>query len=163
MTNYFARLDPQELALAQKVFEVSHSVSLTGSQTTNFQIKTGAKAPLILALEVSSSAEPCKLTMLETPTITNGTTVVTAYNMFRPSSVAATTLFYSDPTGISGGTAVNVHIITAGKGGSAISSESGAWVLKKNTSYVLKVEQLSNQATTVAFNVVLAEDFPSAP
>lgn len=159
MTNYFQRLDPQELALQQKVFEVSHSVALTGSQTNYVQVKTNAKNPMILALEVSSSAEPCKLTVLENPTVTNGTTALTPYNMYRPSTVTATTQFFSDPTSISSGTAVNVHIITAGKGGSAISAESGVWVLKTATSYILKVEQLSNQATTIAYNIVFSEGY----
>jgi hypothetical protein len=163
MTNYFSRLQAQELALAKKIFEVSHDVGLTGSQTTYFQIKTVTTAPMILHLEVSSSDQPCKLTVLENPTVTLGTTAITPYNMYRLSTNQAVTLFYSNPTSISGGTAINTHIITAGKGGSAVSAESGVWILKKNTSYVLKVEQLSNQATTIAFNIVFAEEYGSAP
>lgn len=162
MSNYFNRLEPTELALSSKVYEVSYSFSQTGNETDYFQIKTGAKTPMIIALNVSTSTEPLKLTLLEAPTMTNGTTAVTAYNMRRPSTNTATTTFFSDPTFTSGGTPVNFHVVTAGKGGGAITSEVGIWVFKASTNYLLKVEQLSNQATTVTINIVFAEDFPSA-
>lgn len=162
MTNYFSRLEPTELALSSKVYEVSYTFAQTGNETDYFQIKTGAKTPMILGLEVSTSAEPLKVTLLEAPTMTNGAAAVTAYNMRRPSANTATTTFFSDPTFTSGGTAINIHLVTAGKGGGAITHEAGIWVLKASTNYLLKVEQLTNQSTTNCINIVFAEDYPSA-
>lgn len=162
MTNYFNRLEPTELALSSKVYEVAYSFAQTGNETDYFQIKTGAKTPMIIALEVATSAEPLKVSLLEAPTMTDGTIAVTAYNMRRPSANTATTTFFSNPTYTSGGVAVNIHLVTAGKGGGAITAEAGIWVLKASTNYLLKVEQLTNQATTNCINIVFAEDYPSA-
>ena len=159
MTNYYTRLEPLELALAGKTYEMSYSTTLTGNQTVYFQMKTNNKATMLVHFEVSSSAEPLKVTLLEAPTMTNGTTAVTAYNMKRDSLSTAATLFYSDPTYASGGTPVNIHLVTAGKGGGAITAESGVWILKTSTNYLVKVEQLTNQATVVAYNAVLSEDY----
>lgn len=159
MTNYYTRLEPLELALAGKTFEMSYTVSLTGNQTTYFQIKTNNKPTMLVHFEVSSSAEPLKATLLEAPTMTNGTTAVASYNMKRSSLTTADTTFFSDPTFTSGGTPINIHIVTAGKGGGAITAESGVWVLKTATNYLVKVEQLTNQATTVAYNAVFSEDY----
>lgn len=161
MTNFFSRLEPFELALQGKVWEMSYSFAQTGSETDYFQMKTNAKSPAILHFEVASSAEPLKVTLLEAPTMTTGTSAVTAYNMNRVKDTAATTQFFSDPTFTSGGTAINIHLVTAGKGGGAISAEAGAWKLKTATNYLVKVEQLTNQATTVSINIVFAEDYGS--
>lgn len=159
VTNFFARLEPFDLSLQGKLWEVSYSFAQTGNETDYFQLKTNAKSPAILNLEVSSSAEPLKLTVLEAPTMTNGTTAVASYCMNRVKDTTATTQFYSDPTFTSGGTPINIHIVTAGKGGGAISAESGAWKLKTATNYLLKIEQLTNQATTVSINIVFSEDY----
>jgi len=159
VTNFFTRLLPTELALAGKVYEVSYVDSLSGSETTYFQIQTSTKPMMLIHLEISSSAEPLQITLLETPTMTNGTMAVNSYNMKRSSANAATTLFYSNPTYTSGGAPVNIHIVTAGKGGGAISAESGVWVLKTSSNYLVKLEQLSNQATVTSYNIVFAEDY----
>ncbi|NBO56461.1 MAG: hypothetical protein EBU84_18140 [Actinobacteria bacterium] len=159
MTNFYSRLEPLELALAGKTYEMSYTVALTGNQTTYFQMKSNNKPTMLVHFEVSSSAEPLKVTLLEAPTMTDGTTAVTAYNMKRDSLNTPTLLFYSNPTFTSGGTPINIHIVTAGKGGGAITAESGVWVLKTSTNYLIKVEQLTNQATTVAYNAVFSEDY----
>lgn len=158
-TNYFTRLEPTELALAGKVYELSYTATLGGNATTYFQMKTASKPVMLIHLEISSSSEPLKVSLLEAPTMTNGTTAVASYNMNRSKLTTATTLFYSDPTYTSGGTTVNIHLVTAGKGGGAITAEAGAWILKTATNYLIKVEQLTNQATTVAYNAVFSEDY----
>lgn len=158
-TNYFTRLLPAELALAGKVYEMSYTDSMSGSETTYFQVKTGSVPVMLIHLEVSSSAEALKVTLLEAPTMTNGTNAVASYNMNRASASTAATLFYDNPTFTSGGTPVNIHIVTAGKGGGAITAESGVWVLKVNTNYLIKTEQLSNQATVACYNAVFSEGY----
>lgn len=157
MTNYFAKIDPYELSLAGHVFSVSGSYTFTGNETKYLQIITGAKSPVIIRHVVSSSAEPLRVTAIENPTVTNGTTAITAINLNRLSSTAAITTFKSDPTSISGGTAIHVDLVTAGKGAGAQSEETGVWTLKKDTKYLWKLEQLTNQATTVTVEMMFAE------
>lgn len=157
MTNYFAKIDPYELSLAGHVFSVSGSYTFTGSQTKYLQIITGAKSPVILKYLVSSSAEPMRVTAIENPTVTNGTTGITAINLNRLSSTEAITTFKSDPTDISEGTAIHVDLVTAGKSVGASSEETGVWTLKKNMKYLWKLEQLTNQATTVIVELMFAE------
>lgn len=100
-----------------------------------------------------------KATLLETPTITDGTTVVTPYNMNRIKTGSPTTLFYSDPTSISGGTPIQVDVVTAGRRAGASAESHGAWKLKPNTSYLWKIEQLNNQDTLLTTTIVFSETF----
>lgn len=159
MTNFFTRLEPLELSLAGRLWSVSFTTSLSGNQTANLQIKTGAVSPLITSYTHESSAEPMKATLLETPTVTDGTVAVTPYNMNRIKTGSPTTLFYSNPTSISGGTAIEIDVITAGKGAGASAQSHGAWKLKSDTSYVWKIEQLTNQATLLTTTIVFSETF----
>lgn len=162
MTNYFSRLQPQELALSGKSFIVSFALSFAGNETKYLQIKTGSVTCWVDSWKISSSAEPLKISVIETPTLTNGTTAVAAFCLNRQRATTASTLFYSDPTGISGGTVIHVEICTAGKGAGATDSDTSNWILKKNTSYLWKMEQLTNQATSVTGELHFHEDYPSA-
>ena len=159
MTNFFSRLEPLELSLAGKVWSVTFSASLTGNQTAYLQIKTGSASPLVVGYFLESSAEPLKATALETPTVTDGTSAVTPYNMNRTSTVTPTTLFYSNPTSVSGGAPIAIDIVTAGKGAGATAESHGVWKLKPNTSYVWKVEQLTNQATQIVGSIMFSENY----
>jgi hypothetical protein len=104
------------------------------------------------------------LTAIESPTITDGTTAVASRCTNRQkTSNTATTVFYSDPTSISGGTTLHVEVCTAGKGAGASITDAHNWILKKNTSYLWKIEQLTNQATTVSGELLFRENYPSAP
>lgn len=162
MTNYFSRLDDRELALNGFSFSVSFSLSLVGSETKYLQIKTGALTCWIGDYQLASSAEPLLLTAIESPTVTNGTTAIPSYCTNRIRNRTATTLFYSDPTSISGGTVIHREICTAGKSAGASLTDAHNWILKKNTSYLWKIEQLTNQATTVAGELLFREGYPSA-
>lgn len=85
---------------------------------------------------------PYTIDLIESPTITDGTTAVLARNMNRQSTNTHTAQFFSDPTGVSGGTIIDtLYIPSAGLG----SQTTGTGVLgverilKKSTSYVLKI------------------------
>jgi hypothetical protein len=159
MTNFFTRLEALELSLAGKLWQVTFSASLTGNQTAFLQIKTGSVSPLITSYFVESSAEPLKATALESPTVTDGTSAVTPYNLNRTSTATPTTLFYSNPTSVSSGSPIAIDIVTAGKGAGASAESHGAWKLKPNTSYVWKVEQLTNQSTQIVGGIVFSEGY----
>lgn len=157
MTNYFNKIDPYEVSLAGKVFSMSAAYSFTGNQTKYFQFITGAKSPMLLDCKIVSSAEPLRVTLLENPTITDGSTEVAAYNLNRLSATTAVTTATTDPTGVSAGTSLHVDICTAGKAAGADASETLSWTFKKNTKYAWKLEQLTNQTTSVVVEMVFAE------
>jgi hypothetical protein len=159
MANHFSRLEPVELSLAGLLYQTSFTASLAGNQTSFLQIKTGSLSPLIMGYEIESSAEPLKVSAIESPTITDGTTAVASRIMNRTKTTNATTLFFSDPTSISGGTVLDIVIVTAGKGSGSSAESHGAWKLKTDTSYVLKIEQLTNQSTIIAGQIVFAEGY----
>jgi hypothetical protein len=163
MTNYFEHLEAFPMMMNGEIYSLSFTDDLTGSETIYLQIKTGAKSCLVLNWSLASTLQPVKVTTIESPTITNGTTAVASYNFNRQKTATATTLFYSDPTSISAGTVIHIDTAGASKhaGGSSLDAE--LLLLKKNTSYVWKVEQLNNQATTIVGSIVFAEDFKSAP
>ena len=164
MTNYFDHLDIFPMVMNGEIFSLSFSDDLTGNETIYLQIKTGTKSCAIMNWHVASSAQPIKVTAIEAPTITDGTTAIAARNVNRQKSTStATTLFYSDPTSVSAGTSLHIDLAGAGKhsGGGIVAGQM--WLLKKNTSYVWKIEQLNNSATTVTGTLVFAEGFRSAP
>lgn len=162
MANFFSRLDNKELSLQGLAYEVNGYYTFTGNQTKYFQIKVNATAPLILIHSVSSSAEPFRVQWLEGPTMTDGTTEVTAYNMKRTVTAASVTKFYTDPTYTSGGTVINQYLVTAGKaGGSEGGADGGHWKLKVNTNYLVKLEQLTNQSTSALVHFHFAESYGS--
>lgn len=162
MANYFRHLEAREMSLSGVLYSVSAYFTVTGNETKYMQIKTGAESCMIIDYRVSSSAEPLQIQAIESPTLTNGTTALTAFKLNRQKSGSPTTLFYSDPTGISGGTVIHNEICTAGKGAGAQADDAGTWVLKKSTSYLWKLVQLTNQATLIAVELTFAEDYPSA-
>lgn len=157
MTNHFSRLEPLEMSLAGSLYQVVFSTSLTGSQITYLQIKTGANPPLITLYELETGTEPVKMTMLETPTVTDGTSAITPVNLNRTKNTTPTTVFYTNPTSISGGTTIDITLVTSGKSGGASGENHGAWKYKPNTSYVWKLEQLTNQATVITTRIVFSE------
>lgn len=157
MANYFRKIDPYEVSLSGKAFMFSANATMTGNQTLSFQLKTGEVAPVVLSYFVSSSAEPLLVTAIEAPTVTDGTTPVPTYNLDRLSDRLAELVVFSDPTNISGGTTIYQDLVTAGKGAGAKSAEHPSWTLKRETSYIWQVAQLTNQSTRMAAGLVFAE------
>ncbi len=162
MTNHFSRLEPYELAISGLVYAAPFYLELSGNQTVNLQIKTGATTAMVLNYHISSSAEPLKMTAIETPTITDGNAEVVSYKMNRQRTGNAVTKLYSNPTSVSGGTAIFYDVIGSGNHTGGLAHSGDVWVLKKNTSYVWKIEQLSNSATKVAGMLHFSEGYPSS-
>jgi hypothetical protein len=157
--SYFSRIDPYELALSGRLWTFTFQKALTGSEVVNLQIKTGTKTATILNYEIASSSEPLLLEFVEAPTITNGTTAVTPYNLNRQKNTTPSTVFYSNPTSISEGTVVHYDIVTAGKGAGAAHQSGEVWTLKTSTSYLLRLTQSTNQATKLTVSLLISEDF----
>lgn len=150
----WSRYEPYDLCLQGRVFALSFNSSISASSTSWAQIKTGAKKVAIVHYDLVAISENMKFSVYETPTITDGLNAVTPVNVNRNYADTAVTLFYSNPTGVSGGTLLLVQTMASGAnkvGGTSADSET--WVLKPNTSYGLKLENLGNSTTEFVFNM----------
>jgi len=160
MTSYFGRkslVQPYEPTINGNRYTISFAASVAASGIVNLQLKTGAATCVILDWVVGSTAQPLTAEAIESPTITDGTTAITPYNNNRQSSKMPVTLFYSDPTGISGGTAILREAISGTKGLGGDISEGYAWVLKTNTSYVWQITNVGNQTTQISGHIAFTE------
>lgn len=150
----WARYEPYDLCLQGRVYNVSLNASITAGATSWAQVKTNAKKVTVVHYDLVALSENMRFSVYETPTITNGTTAVTPICVNRNVTEAATTQFFTDPTGVSGGTLILIHGMPTGAnkiGGSAEHAET--WVLKPSTSYALKLENLGNSTTEFVFNM----------
>ena len=88
------------------------------------------------------SGGPYTVDLIESPTITDGTTSAVAANMNRLSSKTHEAQFFSDPTGVSGGTIIDTLFMPAlGTGanttGTGVSGVER--ILKRSTKYVIRI------------------------
>lgn len=157
MTTYFQKLETLELSLSGKTRSMSFSGSILSAATTSLQIKTLSETCIILAWLVASDGQPLTVVAKESPTITDGTSEITSYNLNRQNGLPVTK-FYSNPTGISGGTTIFTEIIAGSKGAGGSLGSNLAWVLKKDTSYVWQITNTGNQTTNISASLFFAEE-----
>ena len=154
----WSRFEPYDLSLQGRVYAVSMYATITAGATSYTQLKTAANKVTVLHYDLVSLSENMKFTILESPTITDGTVEITPYNVNRNSAETAVTKFYTNPTGVSGGTTLVIHGMPSGVnkvGGLAGHSE--IWSLNPNTSYAIKLENLGNSTNTFVFNTAFFE------
>lgn len=158
MSSFFEKLEPLELSLTGKVWSASFSASVASAATATLQIKTGSIPCVVMDWLVGSTGQPLTIVAKENPTITDGTTAVVPYCTNRIESNTATTLLYSDPTGISGGTTIYTEAVSAEKGSGGSIGSGHSWVLKANEDYIWQITNSGNQTTTIAAILYFAED-----
>ena len=126
---------------------------MASGSSTYFQVKTGALKTTFSHYDLISVTENMRMTVLEAPTITDGTTQVTPINVNRISPDTALTRFYTNPTGVSGGTSILLQGFPSGanKVGGTINSHF-VWTYLPNTSYVVKIDNLGNSTSTFFFH-----------
>lgn len=154
----WTRFDPYDLCLQGRIYSVSLEGSISATSTAYAQVKTDAKKISVVHYDIVAVSENMRMTILETPTITNGTVEVTPINRNRNSANTATAKFYTNPTSVSGGTTILIHGMPSGAnkvGG--LASHEEAWSLKPNTSYAIKFDNLGNSTTSFFFNMAFFE------
>lgn len=117
------------------------------------QFETGAKYVHLHVSRIADGTDTLLCEFFEEPTLTDGTTSVPIYNQNRNSSTATTVTAYSDPTSvISDGTKLITNYLagTNQAAGGAVTNEI-EWLLKPNTTYLHKMQNLS--AGTATFSV----------
>jgi hypothetical protein len=140
-----------------RVFQATYSFTLAGSSGTQLvQFKTGTTIPVLLAVQGTTSTSSVTMELIETPTITNGTTAVASRVIDRNSANTAVTTVFSDPTSVSGGTTLFTELIPASNQGSSEHQDVLIRPLKASTSYVVKFTNLGNSSPCL-LNIVWYE------
>jgi hypothetical protein len=96
---------------------------------------------------VSDATADLVIELIEAPTITDGTIQVAPINMDRRKSKQAKTIFYSNPTAVSGGTVIKTSFLGGGKTMADSAYATTEILLKKATKYVIKVTSLGTGTT----------------
>lgn len=141
------------------VFSISRQVSsLADSASSLLQITTPADYGIHLKeAMIWVSDSPCLYEIVESPTLTDGTSEVSSHNRNRQSSLTALTKVYHDPTGISGGTVIESVNFGTGAGPAAVFSGDFIlrleWLLKQEKNYLIRLTNNSGSSIDVSFNI----------
>lgn len=146
------------VCLSGRAYIASTTGSLASSATTNIQLKTAAGVtPVLIVTDFGGDGETLKITITENPTVTDGTTAVTPRNMDRNSTNTATTVVYTDPTSISGGTVLIHELTDAGHKVAGASSHEIPMTLKSNEDYVFTLQNIGANTATYVWKLIWAE------
>lgn len=92
-----------------------------------------------------------KSEFFEAPTVTSGTASAVIINQNRTSTKTPSTLVYTNPTAVSGGTLLRTRLEGTGTNAKPVGLGSDindlGWHLKPNTKYVIKLTNIGQQAT----------------
>lgn len=107
------------------------------------QLKTGTGRTHLKATKIYTSGVLAEFTILEAPTVTDGTTAIAPLNRKRDSDNTSSVLAFSDPADIVGGVEIDSDYI----GSDGIPSQGGGddssvleWMLKPSTDYIIKLD-----------------------
>ena len=151
------------LLFAGQFFKVHQRFSIGGGNTAYIQAKTNSRLTHIVSRSMGyDGAGAVVVSVLENPTITDGTTAPTiVQGLNRLSTKTPTTIFYNNPTGISGGTLIDRDVIfSAGTGGNAVASFSSAnWerILPKSSDIVWEITNEAGTTADFVFDMVFYE------
>lgn len=142
-----------EIHYGQMFTTSQQNASLASSGTLLFEIITPDSGYVHLKEMFLLSEGKAQVELIEAPTITTGTTPLTALNRNRTSSNTADVVVKSNPTAISAGTELENFIIGA-EGTPSISlpgnfNMDSEWVLKQSTTYLFRVTNLEASAKAV--------------
>lgn len=144
-----------------QMFTWHNKFSIPATSTVFYEVKTD---PLRLhhTFQRSLSVEgggPITLQLIEAPTLVDGTPIV-SNNLDRRSAKTADTLFFINPTGVSGGTVIEEMFIPTGGGpntSAALNAGLTERVLKQGTTYAVSLTNDGAQASTVEVNIIYYE------
>lgn len=103
-----------------------------------------------------------EVALIEDPTLTTGATAITPRNLKRASSKVANTVYKSNPTGISGGTIIDLFYVGGGTGvgatksGGQLHSQLG-WLLNPDTNYLLRLTNKASGNIILSTSLLISE------
>jgi len=125
------------------LFSVLHKETIAAGAVFYIQIKTGSKTVHFKPTNISTDADKFVIEFIENPTLTDGTTPAVLINRNRISNNLPESVFYSDPTNVSGGTKIDEFYLGGSVGfkdvGGDIIAGVNEFILKPNTNYVYKI------------------------
>lgn len=137
-----------------QMYSASHKYSIAATSSAYMEsIVPSNKLIHLISRDLTVDAGgPLDVELYEAPTITDGTTPPTIYNLDRRSSKTPSWQLFVNPTGVSGGTKLLVAQISTGGGPKStggLSSGVAEFILKPSTKYVLKITNTGTQTSTV--------------
>lgn len=132
-----------------KAYTYTATSSITATSSVYFMGKTGAVTSHLMGFFVKSDASPIKVEFFESPTTTADGTAQQAVARNRQSTATATMQVFAGPTVTASGTLLMADRILGDK--QTVSDEhlDGEWLLKKNTSYIFKITNETNQTVNI--------------
>lgn len=114
------------------------------------QIKTGASQVAFKISQIICATNTYFTEFIESPTITDWTTLIPCINLNRASTLETDVVIYADPTETSGGTILEIFYTPAEKASVWADSEMASyWILEPNTSYLIKSQNQWNWTTSL--------------
>jgi hypothetical protein len=132
------------------------SFTFSGSATNiatagvvRFLGRTGDVTAHLWSFFIKADQAPMTIEFFEAPTVSDPGTAQTPLNRNRQSTTAPTLQVYVNPTVSADGTRLLIDNIFGEQ--KTVTSETleGEWLLKKNTDYMFKITNLSNQAAAI--------------
>jgi len=150
---------------AGQTFNMSHIYSsVAAGASVYFQATTEGRLAHIVRLAASvQGGGPVVGYLIESPSFTAGSAPPTVVaNMDRRSSKAPTMACYVNPTGVTGGTTIELTLIATGggvleTGAGSVAIEALEWVLRPETSYVIRLHNQGTAASTINLSMVWYE------
>jgi hypothetical protein len=155
---YYTEL--QTAILRGELFHCFGEIVLAQGATKICQLKTGDIDTYAYGLRLESNINSMIYTMTEAPTITDGTTALTAVNFNRDSTKSALYRIYVDPTNVSGGTAIKEyrHYSLPNSPVQTTMEGNGTFFkLKRNTSYALSFTNNDNAERKLFSQFIIME------
>lgn len=149
-----------------RFFKLHHRYSIEAGTTSYLQVIPTTRLIHLVARQYAYIGNgPVQISLLEEPTITNGTTQPTIVsNMDRRSERTATSQWFTNPTGISGGTLIDRDIIHAPGVGTGQSVRGGEYsdtpwerIIKPDTSTVIAINNQGDNAVDFILNIFFYE------
>jgi hypothetical protein len=143
-----------------RVFRSGAEFELATTATQFVQLVTGNVDTYCYGAVVNSSATAMEYSLIENPTVTDGTTPLTftAFNRLREDVPKFTA--YSDPTAVSGGITIKEHrsyVVHGSHQPIEIELNGHPLVLKRNTNYVFRLKNNDNNTRKFFVEFVLME------
>lgn len=133
-----------------KAYTYTATSSISATSSVYFMGRTGAVTSHLMGFFVKSDASPLKVEFFESPTTTADGTPQLVVARNRQSTGTATTMqVFAGPTVTESGTPLMIDRVLGDK--QTVSDEhlDGEWLLKKNTSYIFKITNETNQTVNI--------------
>lgn len=154
-----------QFVFAGVAFTSSYQATILAGNTAYIQLDVGSTNLFhFLEAAYSTNVDNITVTIYEAPTFTTGTTPIAIQNAQREFTITSESTLFDDPTGVSGGTPIDVRLMPGQPGGGPI-LESGEVlaqspvekIFKRNTTYIWEIVNGSASDAKFVWNLTFYE------